>query len=307
VSSKLAEVIPNTNDNSGRDPRLCCYMSELALTGITVPGLARGRTLMEAIHDAGYDGLQAGDQLSRETLHACEKLGLKVAGSGRVNIPAEADTVAAHMADCGFVSGTLHVGWGMENEAAGCALIEAVLKASEKHRLPLYIETHRATIFQDIWRTVEFLRRYPDVRINGDFSHWYTGQELVYGGFENKLHFLAPVLERVRFLHGRIGNPGCIQVDIGYGKVDGQPYVGHFRKLWSASINAFLQSAVQGDYLTFVPELLASGIFYARLMRDAEGKFHEESDRWVQSLVLCRIARECFEKVSFERTSHPRS
>ncbi len=276
-------------------------MSELALTGMTVPGLARGRTMMESIRDAGYDGLQAGDHLSKETLHACERLDLKVAGSGRVNVPAEADMVAAKMADCGFVSGTLHMGWGMEDEATGCGLIEAVLRASEKYKLPLYIETHRATLFQDIWRTVDFLRHYPEVRINGDFSHWYTGQELVYGGFENKFHFIAPVLERVRFLHGRIGNPGCIQVDIGYGKVDGQPFVGHFQKLWTASMSAFLQSAAPSDYLTFVPELLAPGIYYARLVRDADGKMHEESDRWTQSLVLCRIARECF-----ARASHPR-
>ena len=246
---------------------------------------------MESIQDARYEGLQAGDHLSKESLHACERLRLRVAGSGRVNLPEEADTVAAKMADCGFVSGTVHVGWGMEDEAQACALIEAVLKASEKHHVPLYMETHRATIFQDIWRTVQFLHRYPEVRINGDFSHWYTGQELVYGGFDNKFHFIAPVIERVRFLHGRIGNPGCMQVDIGYGKEDGQPFVGHFRRLWIASMRAFLESAGPGDYLTFVPELLAPNIFYARLVRDAEGKVHEEGDRWLQSLVLCRIAR----------------
>jgi hypothetical protein len=267
-------------------------MNELALNDMKVPGHA----VLESIRDAGYDGLQAGDHLSPESRHACEKLGLLVAGNGRVNVPADADTLAAKMVDCGFVSGTLHVGWGMEDDAHAGALIEAVLRASEKHRLPLYIETHRATIFQDIWRTVQFLHRYPDVRVNGDFSHWYTGQELVYGGFDNKFHYLAPVFERVRFLHGRIGNPGSMQVDIGTGKVEGQPYVEHFRKLWVASMRGFLDSAAPGDYLTFSPELLAPGIFYARLVRDPQGNLHEESDRWHQSLVLCRIARECFEQ-----------
>jgi len=273
-------------------------MNELALNDMKVPGLARGRSLMESIREAGYDGLQVGDQISRELMHACERLGLKVAGSGRVNVPQEADAVAAKLADCGFISGTVHLGWGMEDDAAAGALIEAVLKASERRKLPLYIETHRATIFQDMWRTVQFVRRYPEIRINGDFSHWYTGQEMVYGGFDNKFHFIEPIFERVRFLHGRIGNPGCMQVDIGYGKVEGQPFVGHFRKMWIASMSAFVQSAAPGDYLTFVPELLAPGIFYARLVRDAEGKMHEEGDRWEQSLVLCRIARECFEKAS---------
>jgi hypothetical protein len=273
-------------------------MNELALSGITIPGKDRGRTTMECIKDGRYDGLQAGDHLGRETLHACEQLGLKVAGSGRVNVPQEADTVAAKMVDCGFVCGTLHVGWGMEDDAVAGALIEAVLNASQKHRMPLYIETHRATIFQDIWRTLQFLKKFPELRINGDFSHWYTGQELVYGGFDNKFQFIQPALERVRFLHGRIGNPGAMQVDIGYGKEDGQPFVGHFRKLWIASMRGFLHSAKPGDYLTFSPELLAANIYYARVLRDADGKVHEESDRWIQSLVLCRIARECFAEAS---------
>ena len=283
-------MIPNTNDRSNHAPRLSCYMNELALNEMRVPGKAA----MESIRDAGYQGIQVGDTVSPEVREACHRLGLNLAGSGRVNIPAEADPLAARMAGAGFVAATLHLGWGMEDDDAARALIEAVLKASEKRHVPLFVETHRATVFQDIWRTVQFTRWYPELRFNGDFSHWYTGQELVYGGFENKFKFLEPVFQRVRFLHGRIGNPGCIQVDIGNGEVEGQPFVAHFRKLWTASMAGFLESAGPGDHLIFAPELLASGIYYARRFRDSKGSLHEESDRWQQSLVLCRIARECF-------------
>ena len=64
---------------------------------------------------------------------------------------------------------------------------------------------------------MQFLKRFPELEFNGDFSHWYTGTEMVYGGFENKMEFFRPVLGRIGFLHGRIGNPGCMQVDIGDG------------------------------------------------------------------------------------------
>jgi len=43
------------------------------------------------------------------------------------------------------------------------------------------------------------------------------------------------------------------------------------------------------EFICFAPELLAPKISYAQLL---EGK--EQSDRWVQSLVLGRIACECF-------------
>lgn len=267
-------------------------MNELALADMPFANLMAA---LEPIRAAGYEGIQtAGETISLEARGECARLGLRMAASGRVNLPDEAGPMAARMSDAGFIAATLHVGWGMEDDDAARALIEAVLSASEKYRLALYVETHRATIFQDIWRTVQFTRWYPDLRFNGDFSHWYTGQELVYGGFENKVKFLEPVFRRVRFLHGRIGNPGCIQVDIGEGETEGQPFVAHFRELWKASMAGFKESAAAGDVLVFTPELLASGIYYARLFRDADGKLHEEGDRWQQSLVLCRIARECF-------------
>ena len=81
-------------------------------------------------------------------------------------------------------------------------LIESILEASITCEFPLYVETHRATIFQDMWRTVEFVRQFPEMRFNGDFSHWYTGQEMVYGGFEKKFE-VHPAGARTRALHSR--------------------------------------------------------------------------------------------------------
>jgi len=46
------------------------------------------------------------------------------------------------------------------------------------------------------------------LEFNGDFSHWYTGQEMVYGGFENKLAFIVAdhagkkqIIEAIRILY----------------------------------------------------------------------------------------------------------
>jgi len=79
-----------------------------------------------------------------------------------------------------------------------------------------------------------------------------------------------------------------MQVDIGDGEGSGRPFVDHFRKLWTAVFLAYLRSP-EHPYLCFTPELLGPSIYYAR-----EFAGREESDRWEQSLVLRRIARECF-------------
>ena len=264
--------------------RLRCYMNIQALDGL--PQLAAP---LRFIREAGYDGVQFIHPLGGALKDEAEKLGLGVCGSGRVNTPAEAAPLAEEAKLAGLECLTLHVGWGMEDDEEAAALISAVLDASAKYAIPLYPETHRATIFQDPWRTLRFLARFPSLEFNGDFSHWYTGTEMVYGGFENKLQFIQPVLGRIGFMHGRIGNPGCMQVNIGDGSTEGRPYVAHFRALWTEAFAGFLARRPAADAICFTPELLAPSIYYARTF---DGR--EESDRWQQSLVLVRIARECF-------------
>ena len=69
---------------------------------------------------------------------------------------------------------------------------------------------------------------------------------------------------------------------------------GHFREMWTRSFTGFLSSAKPGDFICFTPELLGPGAYYARMFTNAAGEKVEESDRWQQALVYCRIARECW-------------
>jgi hypothetical protein len=266
-------------------PRLLCYMNIQALDD-----LAQQHDPMRSIRDAGYDGVQFIHPIAHSLKDEAIRLGLRVCGSGRVNTPAEAAPLAEEARAAGLECLTLHLGWGLEDDEEAAALISAVLEASVKYSIPLYPETHRATIFQDPWRTLQFLKRFPSLEFNGDFSHWYTGSEMIYGGFENKLASIRPVLQRIGFMHGRIGNSCCMQVNVGDGAVEGQPYVDHFRAIWTEAFAGFIRRKLPADAICFVPELLGPAIYYARTFAG-----REESDRWQQSLVLVRIARDCFE------------
>jgi len=278
---------------------LRCYLNLMTLDSLpqssTGPSRRPFRESAEAIRAAGFDGVQFGGRPTRAELDQCRSLGLEFAGSGRVNRPGEASELAEQFADDGCECATLHVGWGLEDDEDAGRLIESILKACDRWRIPLYVETHRATIFQDMWRTVGFLRRFPELKVNGDFSHWYTGQEMVYGGFEMKLAFLAPALDRVRFLHGRIGDPGCIQVALKPNAVEQPVYVEHFKQLWTACFKSFCRVAQPGDRIYFAPELLGPEIYYARTCPNSKRVAVEESDRWEQSLILKQMARDSFQ------------
>jgi hypothetical protein len=132
----------------------------------------------------------------------------------RVNAPGEVDDQLRRAADVGAVCVTLHAGWGMESDDEMDAMADAIANASARHNVPAYVETHRATMSQDIWRTCRWIDRRPGLRFNGDFSHYYCGQEMGYRGFATTRDYLDPILRRTSFMHGRVSDGQCMQCDL---------------------------------------------------------------------------------------------
>ena len=290
TSAKTATAnVPTTTDGSQAAPRLLPMINLGNLANL--PAWSQGPRLEDPhigqrLHSAGFAGVQGG------MAAAYQGLGMPVAAGGRINKPGEIAPIAAQWKKEGYACATLHVGWGHEDDAVVDALVRDIINAARNEGLPLFIETHRATITQDTWRTVRMVERNPDVRINADFSHWYTGLEMVYGDWAEKLDFLAPVFARVRFFHGRIGNSGCIQMPLTHPSMPRA--IGHFRELWTRSFAGFLKDAQPGEWVGFAPELLFPQINYAPTWPTPNGGWDEASDRWLEALELLKLARESF-------------
>jgi hypothetical protein len=285
-------VIANINDGSDAAPRLRCDLN-IGNTWL-LPAWSEGpdtvdpTEVLTAVKAAGFEGVQGGDAL------VGAELDLAVTAFGVARAPGELADSAKLWCDLGMEAATVHVGTGLEDDDAALALFDEVIQLSVDLDFPIYVETHRATLTQDIWRTVRFTEKLPELRFNGDWSHWYTGLEMTYGDFEEKLDFIEPVFERTRFMHGRIGDPGCIQIDIGDSLDENTPpSVDHFRQFWTRSFAGFLATAGPGDIFPFAPELLPSEINYARTVPSDDGP-REEGDRWTQAQLYCTLARECF-------------
>jgi len=294
------------NDGSSDAPKLRVYLNLDNLLdlrpGSIWPGLDGLPRYLRLIAD-GFEGVQLTNDdppLAAAPLPHC--------GLDRVSTPADANVVAAKHVERGDSCITVHVGWGLEDDADVFRLVDAVLAASDKHSLPIFIETHRGTITQDLWRTVQITKKFPDIRFNGDFSHYYCGQELVYGDVFMKLTFMEPILARTGFLHGRIASPGGMQVPIeensnlrptqAHGLAN---YLDDFKELWIRAMLGFLRSARPGDVLIFAPELLSGKYYYARLFPDASGQLVEETDRYAQALFYKKLAKACFAEAQRRR------
>ena len=252
-----------------------------------------GRERIAFLKEQGFVGIQGdGDAVG----HAHDLGLLTAGGSGRLQ-PGEYDELARQHKDAGHLCTTLHVGTGLEGDAEADRLFGAIGEASAKSGLPLYVETHRATLTQDVWRTVELLKRHPRTGINADLSHWYTGLEMPYGGVELNMDYAAPVIDRVRFMHGRIGTSGLMQADIGDGtpgSVEGvvkSNYVRDFELMWGRIFEGFKRNAPAGSILPFAPELLWPFIGYGLKV---DGR--ETTDRWDQAIVMRSMAERVFDR-----------
>jgi hypothetical protein len=255
--------------------------------------------VLEAAREAGYQGIQGADA------GRCRDLGLVPATSDIRPTLGGLAKRAQRWADQGYECATLMLGTGLEGDDAIDQFVEEVLEASAVSGLPLFIETHRATITQDIWRTLQIVDRFPEVRFNGDFSHWYVSHDLGMAGFDDILEVLRPVLDRVRYLHGRVASSGCIQVPVDASSAEVPP-LSHFVALWEASFEGAMRTS--GDdrgagaaVVGFAPELLPGEFGYAPLITQADGSLAEASDRWEQALVLTQIATQCFDRARRRR------
>lgn len=243
----------------------------------------------------GYVGVQHPD--STPALAA----GLMATGSSAIVEPEKAEAIVGSFKQRGFEAMSVTVGNGLERADEAARLLQAVLDAAAVHDFPVYVETHRATITQDIRRTLDLVERFPEIRFNADLSHWYTGHEMNRANFDTYVEALAPVFERVRFVQGRIGNSGSIQIDIR--AEDRFDCIEHHRKLWTLCFEGFLANAGPGDFLPFNPEVLPPAIVwrgmrlpicYGREFRQADGSFVEEGDRWGQAQLYWEMAQQCF-------------
>jgi hypothetical protein len=239
--------------------------------------------LARAVRDAGFDSVQCHEPAQAA---AAQRAGLATWGLARVlQAPAVAAAVARARGD-GHRALTLHLGHGFESEAEADALLDAVAAASQREGLPVWVETHRATLTQDPWRTLGLLARHPALWLTGDFSHWVAGCELRYGDLDDKLARLTPVFARTAMLHGRVAASGSFQVCSHEPRHAADLLLA--LRLWQA---CFEGAAARGQALPFIVELLPAALGYAASTAGDDGLPLEVGDRWQEALHLLALAR----------------
>lgn len=256
------------------------------LAGLPAGSAAHGLGLQDQLallRACGFEGVVAWDNWD-----LISAAGLVPVGMGRLLAPIDALPLARRHADAGLDFTTLHVGTGFESDDAMARLAEAVLEASAISGHALHIETHRATMTQDIRRTLDLIARFPQLAFTLDFSHWYTGHEMTYGGeFAARLVWCDPVFARVASVQWRIGTTGAIQRPLDPQTAHYADHVGAFDRL----LRVRCASPAPPPLLSVAPELLPATMGEgtdARPINYAETP--EVSDRFAEAQALVALA-----------------
>jgi len=171
------------------------------------------------------------------------------------------------------------------------ALLRSILECSEIAGIPVYIETHRGTITQDLIRTAALAGAIRHMRLTIDFSHYVLAGEMRSVSDEAEA-WLEKLLPRTGAIHARVSDGERIQADLNEESV--APMLEHCRRWWASGMKHWRNNAAPGDIFPFVCELGPPP--YAMTRSRPDGTAAEWGDRWSQSAMLARIGRELWER-----------
>jgi hypothetical protein len=274
----------------GQAPQLLIYGSSWALGSLPrQPALAWPlNEALDRLSAMGYAGCQS----SAADAATIRRHGLRFAASTRFNTLAEAEREIRAAAEVEADCLTVHVGWGYEEEDEIVALLEGAITCAAAYRLPLYFETHRATMLENMWRTRRALARVGELWFNGDFSHYYCGSEIPYSGYERALSYLDPIFARTGFMHGRISDGESMQCD--FTEPRHAVHRAWFEQAWTKVFAHWKRRARPGEVFIFTPELGPPESNYSPSCRRDDGTLIELHDRWALSAELAATARRLF-------------
>lgn len=86
---------------------------------------------------------------------------------------------------------------------------EQALQVEQLWNIPIGHETHRGRAMFTPWATARLLRKFPELRITADFSHWVNVCE---SHLEDQGEAIALAVSRTIHIHGRVGYPEGPQI-----------------------------------------------------------------------------------------------
>ena len=160
----------------------------------------------------------------------------------------------------------------------GIPVIQKWMANAADAGVQLLFETHRDSILNDLYYTLQMIDAVPEMRLCADLSHFVIDREMPIPLSDTNSAYIQRILERSDCFQGRISNREQIQVPIGFPQH--QEWVNTFKGWWKDGMRLWRDRSGGDATLIFLCELGPPS--YA--ITDAQG--NELSDRWEEALII---------------------
>ena len=162
--------------------------------------------------------------------------------------------------------------------AEAVPIIDDWLALASDYPFPVLMETHRNSTLNDLFYTLEILKRVPQLRLCADLSHFVVDRELQLPLSAVDAAYFSTVIERSDSFQGRISNNQQIQIPIEFEQH--ALWVAQYFDWWRQGFNAWSARSGPNDTLRFLVELGPPP--YAI----TDGTQRELSNRWDEALLI---------------------
>jgi hypothetical protein len=170
------------------------------------------------------------------------------------------------------------------------ALLETFEAEAAKASIPVYYETHRGRLTNDVLFTCRILDEMPHLRLTADLSHYAVTHEMMLPVSGPDAARISKVLSLSWAFHGRV--PDSHQVQVSIKAPQHQGWVRQMLAWWREGLASWIARSAPDSEVTFMPELGPPN--YAITGPDGG----ELSDRWEEALLLKDMARTLWAEVA---------
>ena len=247
------------------------------------------RTLPDSLRmiaDAGFEGVsgQCGDaRATAELAQMARDHGLEMEGQC---FPATIDDLAPAL-DNAVRNGLRHVDMQPDYRprrfADAVRVMEGWQRVIDQCPIPVYVETHRDRMTNDLFTTLDLLETFPTLKLLGDISHYLVGREFAWPVDAVNNSYIEQILDASWAFHGRVASREQVQIEIGFAQH--KPYLDQFMDWWAYGFASWKRRSGPDDVLVFTCELGPRP--YA--ITGADG--NDLSDRWEESKLMMELVR----------------
>lgn len=234
------------------------------------------------IKQAGFDGISTmwdDEAAARRAAELAAAEGLVVEGTA---LPTDIEQIVPYL-EWGTRHGLHHLNLQLNMRprtmAEALAILDRLTELSAQVDFPVYVETHRGRLTNDLLVLLDILDQRPDLKLLADLSHYVVAREVELPVSAETDAQISRVLDNAWAFHGRVAGAGQVQLPLSFPQH--QPYVDLFAAWWARGFESWRKRAGENDTLTFVCEL-GPQPYYS--IPGADGR--DLSDRWTESLIM---------------------